>query len=206
MHSLKKICGQSAIGFSLREKSRGQSAMEFAGNGLRKHCATSKAQSAMEYLMTYGWAILIIIVVIAVLFYTGVLDPGNFTPNSCTFEPGLSCRVYKLDTDGQLSFTLGQATSHRINVTGLYCTMQQETVTTGQLNTFMPNVTVLTGNEKEITPIGSTYARCRDSIGNNVSGTVGDIYRATLWIRYVEENTNTERIAKGAITTKFEIR
>jgi multidrug efflux pump subunit AcrB len=30
--------------------------------------ASAKAQSAMEYLMTYGWAILIISVVLAALF------------------------------------------------------------------------------------------------------------------------------------------
>ena len=33
-----------------------------------------KAQSAMEYLMTYGWAILIIIVVVAALFAMGVFS------------------------------------------------------------------------------------------------------------------------------------
>lgn len=42
----------------------------------------NKAQSAMEYLMTYGWAILIVIVVIAALYLMGV-----FTPKS----PGGTC-------------------------------------------------------------------------------------------------------------------
>ncbi|MGC8662475.1 MAG: hypothetical protein ACP5RT_01670, partial [Candidatus Micrarchaeia archaeon] len=32
---------------------------------------SSKAQSAMEYLMTYGWAILIIAVVLGALFQLG---------------------------------------------------------------------------------------------------------------------------------------
>jgi len=34
----------------------------------------NKAQTAMEYLMTYGWAILIIIVVIAALYSLGVFS------------------------------------------------------------------------------------------------------------------------------------
>ena len=36
----------------------------------------NKAQSAMEYLMTYGWAILIIAVVLAVLFSLNVFNAG----------------------------------------------------------------------------------------------------------------------------------
>ena len=35
-----------------------------------------KGQSAMEYLMTYGWAILIVIVVVAALYAMGVFKGG----------------------------------------------------------------------------------------------------------------------------------
>ncbi|MCD6403334.1 MAG: hypothetical protein J7K98_03315 [Candidatus Aenigmarchaeota archaeon] len=38
-----------------------------------------KGQAAMEYLMTYGWAILIIIVVIAALYAMGVFKVGKPT-------------------------------------------------------------------------------------------------------------------------------
>ena len=43
----------------------------------------------MEYLMTYGWAILIIAVVLAVLFQLGVFSGGNFAPKA---QPG-SCQI-----------------------------------------------------------------------------------------------------------------
>jgi len=56
---------------------------------LRK--ASSKAQSAMEYLMTYGWAILIISVVLAALFQLGVFNPMTFAPKA---PPG-SCQVFR---------------------------------------------------------------------------------------------------------------
>ena len=36
-----------------------------------------KGQSAMEYLMTYGWAILIVIVVVAALYSMGVFSGGG---------------------------------------------------------------------------------------------------------------------------------
>ncbi len=50
-----------------------------------------KAQSAMEYLMTYSWAILIIAVVIAGLFALGVFNSFLVTPRA---QPG-SCTVYR---------------------------------------------------------------------------------------------------------------
>jgi hypothetical protein len=56
-----------------------------------------KAQSAMEYLMTYGWAILIIAVVLGVLFQLGVFNSSSFAPRS---PPG-SCQV--LRTSGTAS-------------------------------------------------------------------------------------------------------
>ena len=53
--------------------------------------ASSKAQSAMEYLMTYGWAILIISVVLAALFQLGVFNPMTFAPKA---PPG-ACQVFR---------------------------------------------------------------------------------------------------------------
>ena len=61
----------------------------FKKKPLRK--ASSKAQSAMEYLMTYGWAILIISVVLAALFQLGVFNPMTFAPKA---PPG-SCQVFR---------------------------------------------------------------------------------------------------------------
>ena len=43
-----------------------------------------KGQGALEYLMTYGWALLIIVVVGAALYSLGVLNPATYTQSSCT--------------------------------------------------------------------------------------------------------------------------
>jgi uncharacterized protein (UPF0333 family) len=37
----------------------------------------SKGQGAMEYLMTYGWAILVVIIVGIVLWQSGVFGTGS---------------------------------------------------------------------------------------------------------------------------------
>jgi len=50
-----------------------------------------RGQAATEFLMTYGWAILIVLAAIGALAYFGILSPNKFLPNSCILFPGLSC-------------------------------------------------------------------------------------------------------------------
>ncbi|MEM3661491.1 MAG: LamG-like jellyroll fold domain-containing protein [Candidatus Micrarchaeaceae archaeon] len=59
-----------------------------------------KFQSAMEYLMTYGWAILIIAVVLGALYSLGVFNSNNFAPKA---PPG-SCQVFRPNGPGTTSF------------------------------------------------------------------------------------------------------
>src|SRR3989339_1539519 len=50
-----------------------------------------KAQAALEFLMTYGWAILVVLAAIGALAYFGVLSPSNFLPSKCTAGVGMAC-------------------------------------------------------------------------------------------------------------------
>ncbi len=59
-----------------------------------------KAQSAMEYLMTYGWAILIIAVVLGALFGLGFFNSANLAPK---VSAG-ACQVYRPQGPGTTSF------------------------------------------------------------------------------------------------------
>jgi len=50
-----------------------------------------KGQAAMEFLMTYGWAILAAIIAIAVLAYFGVFNPGRYTSEMCQVSAPFTC-------------------------------------------------------------------------------------------------------------------
>ncbi len=66
-----------------------------------------KAQAAMEFLMTYGWAILVVLVVIGALAYFGVLNPQNLLPEKCTLPMGLYCKDHRIDgANDKISFRL----------------------------------------------------------------------------------------------------
>jgi len=98
-----------------------------------------KAQSAMEYLMTYGWAILIIAVVLGALFQLGVFNANNFAPKA---PPG-SCQVFRPNGPGTTSF---------INLEGV-CSGELPQYT-AQFNGAGANITIktsqplLTGNQE----------------------------------------------------------
>lgn len=66
--------------------------------------------AAMEFLMTYGWAITVVVIAISALAYFGVLDPSKFlAPNQCTLPTGLSCmdsRVYVQGAFNRLEINL----------------------------------------------------------------------------------------------------
>ena len=54
-----------------------------------------KGQAAMEFLMTYGWALLVVLIAIGALAFFGVLNPSKFLPNACTLAPGFACTDFK---------------------------------------------------------------------------------------------------------------
>jgi hypothetical protein len=57
----------------------------------------TKSQAAMEFLMTYGWALLVVLIVIAALAYFGLLNPSRFLPDRVDLSPGLEVRTASVD-------------------------------------------------------------------------------------------------------------
>ena len=83
-----------------------------------------KGQAAMEFLMTYGWAILVVLAAIGALAYFGVLSPGNLLPEKTTFKaPFLNTETAVITLSGttitvQVPFTNSQGGSINIDTTG----------------------------------------------------------------------------------------
>jgi len=160
-----------------------------------------KGQSAMEYLMTYGWAILVIIIVIAVLFYIGVLNPRNLTPASCTFPPGISCGSYKLSSTGYLTMYIGQATGRRVNITGINCT-QNQAVPATYTAVVIP---ISNGEQAQVCFGTSGNCTCVAQTGTTaLSGNVGDSAKFKIYMTYIETDTLITRSAIGDMSARYE--
>ena len=50
-----------------------------------------KSQAALEFLTTYAWAFLVILIMIGALAYFGVLSPTKILPDRCTFGAEINC-------------------------------------------------------------------------------------------------------------------
>ncbi|MDD9952786.1 MAG: hypothetical protein OXR66_00450 [Candidatus Woesearchaeota archaeon] len=93
-----------------------------------------KGQAALEFLMTYGWMLLVLVAIISVMWYFTGFNV-KFFPSTCTVEPPFSCLEYKAQEDGIITFgiqnTIGDVTD--VNMT-LYCEQPRSFVQTGVLS------------------------------------------------------------------------
>ena len=82
--------------------------------------ARTKGQAALEYMITYGWAFVVIIAAVGVLGYFGFLNPNKYIPESCEFGEQLKCVDYSLHDDGVVDFRFRNNFETNIDVVGVY--------------------------------------------------------------------------------------
>lgn len=56
-----------------------------------------RSQAAIEFLMTYGWALLAIFAVVGVIVYFGFIDLTTFSPENCDMGYRLGCKDFRLN-------------------------------------------------------------------------------------------------------------
>ena len=106
-----------------------------------------KGQGAMEYLMTYGWALLVIVIVGAALFALGVLNPATYQQRRCNGFQYITYIDQAAATDG---FTLhGRNGVNDMNITSF-------SVDGSVANTDTANITMTVGGIS-YNPSSGTY-------------------------------------------------
>ncbi len=50
-----------------------------------------RGQGALEYLLTHGWALLVLALVIVILYGIGIFNPNRYVAEECVFQPGFGC-------------------------------------------------------------------------------------------------------------------
>ena len=78
-----------------------------------------RGQTALEYLMTYGWAILIVIIVGAALYSLGVFSPGTWTGKRTTGFAQFHIVDFKYSTNGTLTFVIGNRIGKTVNLNNI---------------------------------------------------------------------------------------
>ena len=66
-----------------------------------------KGQAALEYLTTYGWLLVIIVIVAGALYALGVFSPATYQGKTCTgFSSQITYSDHKLADDGTFTLVL----------------------------------------------------------------------------------------------------
>ena len=148
-----------------------------------------KSQAAMEFLMTYGWAILVVLVAIGALAYFGVLSPDRFLPAKCVLPPGLACIDFKIDSaTDKVTIVLRN---------GLGADLKDVSFTTssgGVANCPISNVDVVNnGGQIELT----TGVTC-------TAFAAGDKFNNDLVVKYTNKDSDLTKTVTGTITGRAE--
>jgi len=159
--------------------------------------AKSKLQSAMEYLMTYGWAILIIAVVLAALYGLGVFNAGNFLSSQCLLPAGFACENLHMYSNGTLFINLMQATSTPINITAYGCNTNNTVINMQTPNNPPSNQVTM--------QIGANYTfavKCYSG-ASVFSGTPGHGFNGYLILNYTNLVTGFPQTLIGKVFVKI---
>ena len=141
-----------------------------------------KSQAAMEFLMTYGWAILVVLAAIAALAYFGVLSPEKFLPEKCILQPGIACVSHKVEP-AKVTLVISN---------GLGRTMIINSIVVGSCSS--------TFTQEMLSGTDHTFV-----IGGSCSnGIAKDKFKGDITMSYTEKDTNLTKTAYGNLNTKIE--
>jgi len=138
-----------------------------------------RAQAAMEFLMTYGWAILVVLAAIAALAYFGVLSPDRFLPEKCTLPSGVACLDFT-GTAATVTLVIQNSAGFDMNTVSVYvnstsnnfgCTDAggDATLTDGEKDTFTCTTGGLTSGKFKGT-LSIDYTNAQTSLAHTKSG------------------------------------
>jgi len=146
-----------------------------------------RGQAAMEFLMTYGWAILVVLIAIGALAYFGVLNPSKFLPESCTVGPGIGCDDFKVETTGAATIVLRNGLGQ--DLTGVTVVIDGNPADSGCDSTTMAD--------------GGTIT-CVWDAGTLSTGTAGTSYKEDIIFSYTISGSSVSHSKTGTLTTKYE--
>jgi len=145
-----------------------------------------RGQAAMEYLMTYGWALLVIVVVIALLIMINPLRPQA----GCHFDQiSFSCSDPLVDSAGTLYLKINNGNSNNVNLYGISCTTDKS-----PKPPFFNGTTLLqklqrqeTYELKSSTTASGNGLQCYDAKGAKAAPAAGSDFSGKLWVFYQNE-------------------
>lgn len=158
---------------------------------LEKHSVYTrplKGQAALDFLMTYGWALILLVTVVGMLFLLGIFDISGFTGNRAAGFADVGAIGWGLAKDGQFGMQFENHAGKNIVIQNITATMSSTTI----LNN--TNMTLGIGEKTNITTIGTFPGPIPQK---------GAGYTVVVEITYRELGNNWTYITKGTVTGKI---
>ncbi len=150
-----------------------------------------RAQSAMEYLMTYGWAILIIAIVLAAMFTLGIFKSPVGT--TCRSFPGYVCTAPvftgTLSSGGNFIASVGQGTGATWYDVGYVYVPSSSTTLTPVAAALGSSSGTTGGNWIDVTSVMNTGSTATATLPVPVGASSG-----TIWAEYATTSGGTPTI------------
>ncbi|MBI2652330.1 hypothetical protein HYX00_02585 [Candidatus Woesearchaeota archaeon] len=157
------------------------------------HKLFKKSQAALEFLTTYGWAFLVILIMIGTLAYFGILNPSKILPNRCNFGAEFQCLDYQISaTAGTFKVRLKNNVGEAIQISSL--TLGSEGTTVYSCST--PQSVPITMNSGQINEL--LWSNCNSGPAGFVAGEKGKVLVTTTY-NTVASGTSYARQVKGEV-------
>ena len=165
-----------------------------------------KGQAAMEFLMTYGWAIVVVLAAIGALAYFGVLSPQKLLPDRTTFTaplPSVDNAVVTLATNTvQIAFK---------NNKGVDITLPLTATGNGNCNGAVAVTGTYTNSTGGSQPIVAGVTQIQNGGGflltftcpANAGAQVGSKFKADITFPYVNFETQQTLSQSGSVEGKY---
>ncbi len=147
-----------------------------------------KGQAALDFLMTYGWAIALIVIIAAVLFALGIFDVNAFVGNKAVGFSQIAVKGWGLSTAGTFTIKLSNQAGVPVSIDNVSIVIGNTTATLNGLP-----VSLTTGADSAILSTGA------GAFGNQTSG---NSYTAKVTIAYTDTNANFPYTTSGTLTGK----
>lgn len=163
-----------------------------------KHFKFSKGQAATEFLVTYGWAILLVLVIMAIL-YSSIFKPEFYVAERCDIGPGITCDMFYLNkTANGLNLTVYAHNSmgFDINITGLNFTLEDR-VNNQKYTKFV----TLTNSVKDRDSFNASVLFNINNLDSVTPGTLYSVY-FTINFKNNEISSPPEHVTAGIINVR----
>jgi hypothetical protein len=164
--------------------------MEIKIGNREKGSDSKKGQAALDFMMTYGWAILLVVIIAVALFAMGIFEPANFVGSKAAGFGGVvvQSNSWSIDSAGTFSMKVTNTVGNPVRLDSINVTIASASVLVP-----VSNVTIANGQDSAI------FTSATGAFGPQ---SVGAGYSAKVNIKYTDLVSSFPQTSSGTLTGK----